>query len=270
MEYVRAALASGLEIIAVTDHNSAEWVDVVRNAARGTTLHVFPGVEVTTPHCHLLVIFPLDFAKARIDDFLAVVGITAEKRGKQDALGEQPEFVLQKAKEFGGIVIAAHANSSNGLLKHPKGQYKQKIYHRDELSALEFSSQQDIEAFCGGKIPGYEPKACVRRSDAHDLATLGRRFAYLKMDGVSLRGIQQAFLDYEVRVRFDWNLPTVTHPQILRLALSQGFFADSVFQFHANLNCFVGGKGVGKSTVIELMRYCFDDVSHRRQLGLLS
>jgi hypothetical protein len=166
MEYVRAALASGLEIIAVTDHNSAEWVDVVRNAARGTTLHVFPGVEVTTPHCHLLVIFPLDFAKARIDDFLAVVGITAEKRGKQDALGEQPEFVLQKAKEFGGIVI--------------------------------------------------------------------------------------------------------THPQILRLALSQGFFADSVFQFHANLNCFVGGKGVGKSTVIELMRYCFDDVSHRRQLGLLS
>src|SRR5271156_5909740 len=80
-DYVQAALANGLEIVAVTDHNSAEGGDIVRNAAKGSALHVFPGVEVTTPHCHVLVVFSLDIAKARIDDFLAVVGISGEKRG---------------------------------------------------------------------------------------------------------------------------------------------------------------------------------------------
>ena len=142
--FVIAAIAKGLDIVAVTDHNSAEWVDSVTSEAKNTTLRVFPGVEVTTPICHLLVIFELNFPKSRIDEFLATIGISAEKRGKKEALAEQPETVLARAKDFGAIVIAAHANSSNGLLKHQKGQYKQKICHSQELAALEFSSRQDV------------------------------------------------------------------------------------------------------------------------------
>jgi predicted metal-dependent phosphoesterase TrpH len=49
-DFVQAALAKGLEIVAVTDHNSAEWVDRVRVAAKKTPLIVFPGVEVSTPY----------------------------------------------------------------------------------------------------------------------------------------------------------------------------------------------------------------------------
>jgi hypothetical protein len=260
-DFVEAALAKGLAIVAVTDHNSAEWVDFVRSEAKNTALRVFPGVEVTTPICHLLVIFELDFPKARIDEFLATIGISGDKRGKQEALADQPETVLAKASEFGAVVIAAHANSSNGLLKHPKGQYKQKICHLQDLTALEFSSRQDIEQFSLGKIPGYLAKACVSGSDSHELATLGQRFTYVKMDGVSLRGLQQALLDHEVRVRFEWNFPADIHPQIKRATFSQGFFDGTTFQFHPSLNCLVGGKGVGKSTVVELLRYCFDDIS---------
>lgn len=260
-DYVQRAQERGLDIIAVTDHNSADWVDLMREAAKRTSLSVFPGVEVTTPICHLLVIFDLDCPKSRMDDFLTTVGITGEMRGKQEAMGHQPEDVLQAAHEFGALVIAAHANSSNGLLKHGKGQYKQKIFHDGRLAAMEFASPADVKAFCAGLIPGYEPKACVQGSDAHDTATIGQRVAHLKMDGVSLRGVRQALLDYQVRVRFDWNLPKISHPRIMSATFSQGFFGGQKFEFHANLNCLVGGKGVGKSTVVELMRYCFDDIS---------
>ncbi|MDA2937085.1 PHP domain-containing protein [Acidobacteria bacterium AH-259-A15] len=260
-EYVEAALAKGLNILAVTDHNSAEWVDAVRGAAKGTNLHVFPGVEVTTPICHILAIFDPAFPKQKLDDFLSAVGVTSEKRGKHNALAEQPEVVLQKIKEFGGIAIASHANSSNGLLKHPKGQYKQRIYHRDDLAALEFTDREDIEKFSHGKIPGYKAKACLQGSDAHSLTALKQRFMYLKMDGVSLRGIEQALLDYEVRIRFDWDFLQITHSRIKSMQVNQGFFGGLKFEFHPNLNCFVGGKGTGKSTVIELLRYCFDDIS---------
>lgn len=73
--------------------------------------------------------------------------------------------------------------------------------------------------------------------------------------------MKQALLDYEVRVRFTWNLHPVSHPHIKSLTVDQGFFGGATFNFHAELNCFVGGQGTGKSTVIELQRYCFDDIS---------
>ena len=260
-DYVNAALAAGLDAIAITDHNSAEWVDRVRDAAEGTALCVFPGVEVTTPICHLLVLFDLNYPKAKLDEFLAIVGIPLEKRGKKEALGEQPEVILETAKKFGALVIAAHANSSNGLLKHAKGQYKLRIANSADLASLEFSSKEDIEDFTFGRIPGYRAKACVRGSDAHCLAEIGSRSTHFKMDSISSRCLKQALLDYPVRVRFDWNLPTDTHPQLIDLTVTQGFFDGVTFRFHPNLNCFVGGKGVGKSTVIELLRYGFEDIS---------
>jgi len=261
-DLVKAALSKGLEIIAVTDHNSAEWVDQVRAVAKRTALRVFPGVEVSTPTCHILAIFDRDAPKSRLDDFLSGVGIASEKRGKEDAVSEPAEDVLTKIAKLGGIAVAAHANSTNGLLQGGTGQYRIKLYHMEELAALEFRKERDVQEFTQGKISGYGPRACVQGSDAHSLAAIGELFTYLKMDGVSLRGLKQALLDYEVRIRFKWNAPaSAAHPRILRMTVNQGFFCGSVFDFHPNLNCFIGGKGTGKSTVIEFMRYCFGDVS---------
>ena len=41
------------------------------------------------------------------------------------------------------------------------------------------------------------------------------------------------------------------------MSVSQGFFGDTVFRLHPHLNCLVGGKGTGKSTTIEFLRYVF-------------
>lgn len=266
-DYVKAALDAGLDIIAVTDHNSAEWVDVVRSAARNTALVVFPGVEITTPICHFLVIFDAECSKAKIDEFLSIVGISIEVRGRVEAMASFPEKVLETAKTSGALVIAAHANSTNGLLQHRKGQYRMQITARSDLAALELSSELDVANFTAGKIPGYPPKACTCGSDAHHLGDIGRRSAYLKMDSANLRGLEQALLDYTVRVRFPWNLPVAKHPRILDLEVNQGFFEGSKFVFHPNLNCFVGGKGVGKSTVVELLRFGFGDVSSIEEIA---
>lgn len=116
-DFVKAALNNGLEIIALTDHNSADWVDLVRGAAKRTPLYVFPGTEVSTPTCHILAIFDRDAPKSKLDDFLSSVGVTTDKRGKEDALSESAELVLAKIEKLGGIAIAAHANSTNGLLQ---------------------------------------------------------------------------------------------------------------------------------------------------------
>ena len=46
--YIKAAKDKGLSILAVTEHNSVEWIDLIRNAASGSGITVFPGFEIGT------------------------------------------------------------------------------------------------------------------------------------------------------------------------------------------------------------------------------
>lgn len=261
-DIVRAAEKGGIEILGITDHNTAEWITLVSNAATGSSVSVIPGVEITTPEAHILALFDRGYDPAKISDLLVEVGIPREAHGREDAIStDHAEEVIKRIHAAGGIALAAHANESNGLLK-AKGQYKIKIVPMPELGGLELTKQDEIERFTQGKVsPDYAPKACTHASDSHDLAEIGRRTMYLKMDGTSLRGIRQALLDHRLRVRFPWDYKPSSHPRIVTLTVDQGFFEGQRFEFHENLNCLVGGQGTGKSTVIELLRYCFQDVS---------
>src|SRR5260370_41650592 len=63
---VKTALAQGLGVIAITDHNEISNVDAALKAADGTGLLVVPGVELSTPQGHLLAYVPTLDALRRI------------------------------------------------------------------------------------------------------------------------------------------------------------------------------------------------------------
>lgn len=56
-DYVDAALAAGLAVMAITDHNSVDAAPRVMQAAKGRGLLVLPGIEISTNEGHLLAIF---------------------------------------------------------------------------------------------------------------------------------------------------------------------------------------------------------------------
>lgn len=261
-DIIEVADRVGLELLAITDHNTAAWVDRIRAASKGKGVTIVPGAEITTPEGHILALFDIDCEVTKIEDLLVRIGIPRNQHGREEAIStSHAEEIIREIQKAGGLSIAAHANENNGLLK-TKGQYKLKIVPMQELAALELTKQGDIERFCVGKVSqDYAAKACTHSSDSHCLAEIGRRVTYLKMHSVSLHGIQQALLDYPVRVRFPWDYKQPLHPRIVSLAADQGFFGGLKFPFHEGLNCLVGGKGTGKSTAIELLRYCFDDIS---------
>src|SRR2546427_9848750 len=60
-DFVSAAIRKGVDGIAITDHNTAEWIDQIKEAAKGK-LAVFPGVEITAAggkegSIHIIAIF---------------------------------------------------------------------------------------------------------------------------------------------------------------------------------------------------------------------
>jgi DNA repair ATPase RecN len=102
---------------------------------------------------------------------------------------------------------------------------------------------------------------CVIRSDHHSIEDLARDHltTYLKVSRTDFTCVSDALKFYETRVRFKDDLPSTPSPRIvgmrLRCTSGKGLFDEAVIAFNPNLNCIIGPRGSGKSTVVEALRY---------------
>lgn len=280
-DFVRAALGAGLDGIAVTDHNTAAWIDPVSEAARGSGLIVFPGVEITLPGgqggIHLLAIFDPGTSAAAVDDLLAAVGIAAAVRGTEEAIADKSVTeAVDLIHKHGGLPVLAHADSGKGVLSDMRGQQRNAVMNNPRLAAVEVSDTHRFRELLNGTDQNFRrPLPVYRSSDnrstdgsGHDHSGLGAQFTYFKMDEVSLEGLRQCFCDPEVRIRTDEDAdPTATAPGpwVRKLTVSAGFLAGT-YRFHPGFNCVVGGKGVGKSLLVELLRFALGQPSSLEQI----
>lgn len=262
-DILNEAINQKLDIVAITDHNDISNIEEAREYAKGKNISVFPGIEITAKGGHILAIFDLDYPIKRLDDFLPVVGITKALRGKHNALADDFEVVLEKIDEYNGLAIAAHADEKSGfLISISQGTHRIRIYSNKFLNGLELIDSGNIKKYSKDSTPNYKRKiACIQSSDSHNLSEIGRRFCYLKMDEVGLEGLRQALLDHEVKIRYMQDKILLNIPLIKSIEATKGFFEDEVFDFHPNLNCIIGGKGTGKSLLIEFLRFAFEDAS---------
>ncbi|MFC1991196.1 PHP domain-containing protein [Chloroflexota bacterium] len=205
-QIVDAALAAGLEVIAITDHNTFAAINGIRKIAEKKGLTVLPGVELTTKCGHIIALFDNDSSLERLEEFLDYIGVNQEGRGNGTAnIGDDIEEVLQKIDERGGIAIAAHIERwPSGFLETSESrQVKMGIHASQYLSALEITVPQNKQLWNTGQVRDYPKKyACVQGSDAHALKDISRRPVYIQMDGVSLEALRLAFLDYKTNIIF--------------------------------------------------------------------
>jgi DNA repair ATPase RecN len=101
------------------------------------------------------------------------------------------------------------------------------------------------------------PFSCILASDAHTVADLGcpGHATHIKVSSLDLAGLKKAFLDPEARIRYDQTVPTHRPRRILGLSLEGGSFSGHVIGFSDNLTTLIGGRGTGKSAIVEAIRY---------------
>jgi len=75
------------------------------------------------------------------------------------------------------------------------------------------------------------------------------------MTDLSLDGLRQAVLDPDSRIRLASDPVPEEHTELVAIAWRGGFLDGSAIAFSENLNVLVGGRGTGKTTVIESLRY---------------
>ena len=193
-------------MIAITDHNTVEAIDGIREVAGEKGLFVFPGIEISTKGGHIIAIFELDTPVERLEDFLDCIGIARDGRGDAATMaGDGIEEVFQKIEERGGIAIAAHIERwpSGFLETNEPRRVKMRIHSNRYLSALEITVPENKSLWNAGQVRNYPKKyACIQGSDAHALNEIGRRPVYIQMERVGLEALRAAFLDYEARIVF--------------------------------------------------------------------
>ena len=273
--YARAlvdkAKALDIKVLAVTNHNSASGVDAIRAVAEARSIVVFPGFELTTSEgVHVLCLYAPAISTSELDRSLGEFGIR-HTTPSSDPCDLSFADVLAKVKDQGGITIAAHVTQENGLLEVLRGQTAIKAWRDDNLLAVQIPGpiesllHKHKQIICNrnGDYRRRRPPepdlalAVLNAKDVarpEDLADLSAT-CLIKMSEVGIEGLRQAFLDPRSRIRLNTDRTPEAHSELVSLGWKGGFLGGTEIRFNANLNVLVGGRGAGKSTVIESLRY---------------
>jgi len=274
--YIEEAKRKEITILGITEHNDVEWVDPVREAAKETEVVIFPGFEITTRSgadgIHILSLFNPDTPVNTLDGLLSNLGLLPEKRFHSDgtpiAITKSMNDIIDMVQEQNGICIAAHMSSDNGLLAKSEGQIRIDVFTNPNLLAGEIpAGKQALGSFerraVSNELDLYKrrfPIACLNSSDAKSVEDIGKRKSFIKLASSTVEGLREAFLDWESRIRLVDEMPTSPplFSKIIGVYWEGGFLDGLKFHLNNNLNCIIGGKGTGKSTIIETLRYAFD------------
>jgi len=273
-----AGCEKGLYLLAITDHHSCEKAKEISDACKeirdsgdnlypNNNLIVLPGMEISVEenarNIHVLAIFPEDCSSSEIERILDDTGIESNPVNRTDQSKVTTKRLIEIVKRIrgqGGLAILAHVNSTNG--------------YREEMKSLEWDDDKILENICElnvnavevskpGDVPHFisndKQPACVIGSDAHYLKDIGGKeyITRVKMTKPGFSDLERAFQDPETRIRFQDPQGTGSKT-ILGIKFDGGFLDQQTISFTSNLNCLIGGRGTGKSSCIEAIRYLFD------------
>ena len=262
---VKACLEADIEVVGITDHYRVQPSMTLVRAAREAGLLAFGGFEaVSRDGVHFLCLFDPDKDDKQLERFIGECGVH-DPHPPSPVGSLYSEELLEKSREWGAVTIAAHVASNGGLLKTLRGQPRINVWRSPNLLACalpgpvkdapdglrQILRNEDVEHWRARAV------AIVNASDVNDPADLtkDRATCFIKMSDVSVEAFRQAFLDPKSRIRLNSDSPLKPHAEFLSIAWQGGFLRDTAVHFNGNLNALVGGRGTGKSTVIESIRY---------------
>ena len=210
------ALEVGLDLIAITDHNSAENVEVTMELAVDTPLTILPGMEVETKEeVHLLCLFE------KLEQVLSwqevVYASLPQKKNNEEVFGPQiltnladeyvkkVEKMLSAATEFsveevvaevserGGVVIPSHVDRGHASLLSNLGFIPPNL----EIDAVEITPNITVKE-AKEKFAQLSDYQLITNSDAHQLEAI-KKSLKLKLPRVDFSELKLALKEEKDR-----------------------------------------------------------------------
>lgn len=286
-EYLEKARNAGLNVIAITDHHDVVSVKYIRKVADEENgifraakqfekvMTIFPGIELTlaNPVCQCIIIFDADFTDSNLDSVINLFGIPATNEFDKDTVPTQrisQEFVndlvhlhkkLDEVPFCKGKYIVLPNSGKGGdhsILRNGFHEHYRKMPcvggYVDKAISNEGGYQNKIN---GGDI-NYGNKSIALLSTSDNRFEDGREFGkfatWVKWAEPTAEAIRQACLAKESRISQE-------EPELPQIFIRSIDVTTSKFlgTFNVNLNqqynALIGGRGTGKSTILEYLRW---------------
>jgi len=265
-EYNKALLDEceklGIHLIAVTDHWCVDKSRALIAAAKSRGIVALPGFEANSSEgIHILVIFEAGTGSATVNAAIGACGV--EPACANGTTGSSFREIIEKMTAKGALVIPAHVNVPNsGMLTGRSGQPLVEMIKNPNLHAIAVTPGQpdgtDQEKIAKGKKP-YDrkhPLAVIHADDVvhPDQLKADGTTTWFKVSGSRVESLKLAVRTPETRVAL--SDPTGQPRATLRQISWVGGFLDGVtLPISSDLTALIGGRGTGKSTAIESLRY---------------
>ncbi len=276
--------------VGVTDHNYDHpcLIDRLVDRSQSFDFNIIPGVEINVQGVHILVYFDKKpYNKQSYSEgikiFLNKINVTNRKsNGILTVCDKSYTDVIDEIRDIGAVLIYSHCNSSNGLFQERGKTDRTHLanqFNYQKFNILQSQNKKSAEAVTSYVSSKTELKAGCVFTLGSDARSLNRmlssdeegNFCWIKADP-TFEGLKQIIYEPELRVRIQEEDPrenevyariekcTTNFPSSLKIKTKEldkktDFCLRGRYEieFSNNLTCVIGGRGIGKSTLIHLL-----------------
>ena len=224
------------------------------------------GTANSSEGVHILCLFPPETTVSEMNALIGACDVR-DPKAESPISNKTCEQLLRLVQERDGITISAHATLGAGLLTTLSGTMRMNAWKSDDhLAAAIPGPIADVPngllQICKNKNPDYQrnrPVAFVNAADVSKPSDFEKDGAtcLVKMTDVSIEGLKQAFLDAEGRILLNSDGAPTDYTRIVAIAWDRGLLSEQSVALNAGLNVLIGGRGAGKSTIVESIRFAF-------------
>ena len=256
---------NNIQVVGLANHGDVDSSESLRSLLAENGIIVFPGFEIMSAEkIHMVCLFPENKTLSELNRYLGALGLRNRITGNETSTCTFEE-IAQKVVDFGGFFYAAHITSDNGVLKIGKMQH---IWKSPLLIAAQIpDSRENVAPNFANIINNTDPQykrerlpAYINASDVEKPDDLDRfqSSTLIKMSEPTFDCFVMAFRDPELRIRLLSETDSSYQSSINAIHVFGGYLDGLSIEFSSHLDTIIGGRGTGKSTIINLIRYALN------------
>lgn len=282
--FVQDCRIKGLQAVAITDHHDFAYFEYIKTAASSelndegevipefNRLIVFPGMEITLSlPCQALLILDADFPVSMLSTVCTALAIPVVDRSELQCPQAIAQTQLRSLIEIHDLLDKHDHINGRYIILPNVGEGGHKTLLRTSFQA-HYSDMPCLGGYVDGSIAklgskknitdgkdrnyGFKSIGVIATSDNRrdDFADLGIHSTWIKWAEPTAEAIRQACLAKETRISHQE--PELPSLWVTSIEVNQSKFMGPInLDLNTQYNCLIGGRGTGKSTILEYLRW---------------
>ncbi len=285
-----------IEVVFISDHNTVSGFHKLKYALneyyverikitegrRTNCIYLFLGVEIScSDQNHLVVIYDNNRIN-ELEVYLDEIVLSQEYGSFLDS-----RSIIEDISKQGGLAYLAHLNSSKWL---GSMAYKKKLYNMKELQLIgikDLNQKSSVISKLGAYVSEAEDRfSFINEGDSHNIADIGINTSWIKFNKIDFTSLEKAianrkiciydkkprksnkFIKGIVSIPGDYGFLKNNHEKLMFSNKEEDIF--SVY-FSRDLNCIIGGRGTGKSTLLNMVEIIYSqETDNKKTLKFIS